>query len=259
MTGAVHISESKALIQAGWDDVPHLSAKDKSEILRSTLPHLRGARTKGNPTQGAGAVYPIDFEELECEPVVIPSYWRRCYAMDVGWRITAALWLAHDPSSDIVYAYTEHYRGNAGPETHVASIKARGEWIPGVIDPSARQRNPKDGDRLFAIYTTAPHSLKLTKAKNEVESGITLVYERMSTGRFKFFRGACPNAKREFQNYRRKMDEHQRGVIVKANDHLMDCVRYGVASGLALAITEPRPTFSGTHNPKNRGDRRVGY
>ncbi len=259
MTGAVHISESKALIQAGWDSVPHLTAKDKADILRSTLPHLRGARTKGTPTQGAGAVYPIDFEDLECDPFAIPGFFRRGFAMDVGWRITAALFAAYDPGSDILYFYTEHYRANAGPETHVTAIKARGDWLPGVIDPSARQRNPKDGERLYEIYTSPPHSLKLTKAKNEVEAGILMVYERMTTGRLKFFRGACPNAKREFQNYRRKMDEHQRGVIVKANDHLMDCKRYAVSTLIPLMIVEPKPRFSGTHNPKNRGDRRVGY
>jgi len=255
----IEITPSRALIKCGWSDLPHLTEKDKREVLAGTPLHLRGAVSRGDPSQGAGAVYRTPFADLEVDPFVIPAHWRRCFALDVGWRITAALWLAHDPGADVVYAFTEHYRAHGNPSDHVAAIKARGEWIPGVIDPASRQRTPIDGQRLYDIFTGPPHNLKLTKAKNEVESGIVLVDQRMTTGRFKVFRHACPNFQEEYGMYRRKMDEHQRGVIVKASDHLMDCGRYGIASGLDIAVPQPSPQMSGRHNPKNVGDRRVGY
>ena len=35
---------------AGWDDVPHLEERTKTELLESTPPHLRDARSKGIPS-----------------------------------------------------------------------------------------------------------------------------------------------------------------------------------------------------------------
>lgn len=46
------VSTSKYVVNAGWDDVPHLDARSKSEMLAATPPHLRKARAKGEPSLG---------------------------------------------------------------------------------------------------------------------------------------------------------------------------------------------------------------
>lgn len=212
------ISESKYLVQAGWGDVPHLDEKTKAELLASTLPHERDARSLGKPALGQGAIYPIEESEIVCDPFVIPPYFRRAYGLDVGWNKTAAIWGAHDLTTDVVYLYTEHYRGQAEPSVHAAAIRARGDWIPGVIDPASRGRQQADGEQLIAQYRE--QGLVLTPADHAVDAGLWAVYERLSTGRLKVFR-TCLNWLAEYRLYRRD----EKGKIVKQFDHLMDaCV-----------------------------------
>jgi phage terminase large subunit-like protein len=209
----------KAVIQAGWDDAPWLEEEDKKAMLDDTLPHLRAARSQGIPAMGSGNIYPIPFEEVSVPPFKIPDHYRRMYALDVGWNRTAALWAAIDPDTDTIYIHDEHYMGEQLPAVHAAAIKGRGEWIPGVIDPASRGRSQVDGANLFQIYKEL--GLKLDKAKNEVESGIAMVWSLMSTGKLKFFSN-LPHLAAEYLLYRR----NERGQVVKEKDHLLDCLRY---------------------------------
>lgn len=244
------ISPSKALIQAGWDDCPHLDDKTKADLLASTPPHLRDARSKGTPSLGAGAIYPIEESEIACKPFALPSYWPRAFALDVGWKKTAALWMAWDRSVDCIYLYSEHYRGQAEPSIHATAIRARGEWIPGLIDPAARGRQQKDGEQLWQNYVDL--GLSLTLAKNPVESGIEATFERLSTGRLKVF-STLQNFFAEYRIYRRD----EKGQIIKANDHLCDCCRYLALKGTEIAQVQP---MSGKRSaPSAAADSTVGY
>lgn len=240
------------MVQAGWEDVPHLGEKVKADLLASTPPHLRDARTKGIPSLGAGAIYPIELSEVLVDPIQIPPYWPRAYALDVGWKRTAALWGAWDRSVDCLYLYTEHYRGQAEPSIHADAIKARGEWIPGVIDPAARGRSQEDGKRLIAMYMALGLDLEL--AVNSVESGIYDVWQRLSTGRIKVFR-TLMNWKAEYQLYRRD----EKGAIVKEFDHLMDCMRYLVVSGQQRARVQPVAQQQRGAGSASPGDPTTGY
>jgi phage terminase large subunit-like protein len=47
-----------------WDDVPHLDAKSKQELLNSIPPYQRDARSKGVPQLGSGAIYPISEDDF---------------------------------------------------------------------------------------------------------------------------------------------------------------------------------------------------
>jgi hypothetical protein len=234
------ISASKYLTQAGWDNVPHLDEKTKSELLAGTPPHLRAARSKGEPSLGSGAIYPIDPSEFECEPFRIPDYWPRAYGLDVGWNRTAAVWGAWDTSIDCLYLYAEYYAGQQPPAVHAAAIKARGEWIKGVIDPAAQGRAQADGEQLLANYRSA--GLKIDLAENSVEAGIYRVFSRLTTERLKVFTTLTKGAwGSEYRLYRRD----EKGRIVKANDHLMDATRYLEMSGFAVASVRPVPQGMG--------------
>lgn len=227
-------SDSKYYVQAGWEHAPHLDKKTTEEMLRDTPPYMRDARSKGEPSLGAGAIWPVEQSEIVVPPFAIPEYWGRVYALDVGWKRTACLWGAYDRDSDVVYLYSEHYRGQAEPSVHADAIKARGEWIPGVIDPAARGRSQIDGQRLIANYMGL--GLKLTTANNAVEAGLIDVWQRLSSGRMKVF-SSLTNWLAEWRLYRRD----EKGNIVKQFDHLMDTTRYLSMSGLPLAITRPIP------------------
>jgi phage terminase large subunit-like protein len=226
------VSDGKALVMAGWDDVPHLDARAKEILLRETPPYLRQARSLGVPSLGSGAIYPISEDEFCVKPFEIPKHWPRAYAMDVGWNRTAVLWGALDRESETIYLYSEHYQGHAEPSVHAEAIRARGKWINGVLDPAARGRSQIDGQRLLGIYTDL--GLNISPAKNAIEAGIQAVWERLSGGRLKVF-NTLANFRDEYRIYRRD----EKGHIVKDRDHLMDAMRYLIMSGMDVASTEP--------------------
>lgn len=244
------ITPSKYLVTASWDDVPHLTEDAKAQLLAATPPHLRDARSKGKPGLGSGAIYPVEESEIVVQPFRVPVWWPRSYGMDVGWKRTAAIWGAHDRENDCLYLYSEHYRGQAEPSIHATAIKTRGEWIPGVIDPASRGRSQDDGKALLDMYGDL--GLDLTVADNGVESGIYEVWERLSTGRLKVFK-TCQNWLAEYRLYRRD----EKGRIVKEHDHLMDCTRYLVKSGIEVAKSKPAPVVRVAAH--RTGDAEVGY
>ena len=210
---------SKAVIQAGWDDAPWLSEDMKARLLEDTPIHLREARAKGTPAMGSGNVYPIPLEEVLVDVFAIPPSWPRMYALDVGWNRTAAVWAALDPATDTIYLYDEHYKGQALPVVHAHAINSRGAWVTGVIDPAARGRSQLDGKKLISEYKEL--GLILFPAKNELESGILNVTQRLASGKLKIFK-TLVNLQKEYLLYRRDRN----GRVVPENDHALDCVRY---------------------------------
>ena len=217
----VGFATSKAVIQAGWDDVPWLDEATKARLLDDTPLHLRDARSKGLPAMGAGNVYSVPLDSVLEEPFAIPESWPRMYGFDVGWNKTAAVWGALDPATDILHIYDEHYRGKEEPFVHAYSVRARGDWIHGVIDPAARGRGQADGKRLYSDYKDL--GLNLFLAKNERESGIFNVQQRLQSGRLRFFK-TCVSLQKEYMLYRRDRS----GNVIKDNDHALDALRYVV-------------------------------
>lgn len=227
--GAVGIG--KHVTMAGWDDVPHLTQRDKDILFASIPPYQRDARTKGIPQLGSGAVYPVPESDYVINPIEIPKHWKRVYGLDVGWNRTAAVWAAIDPQTNIIYLYNEYYKGEAEPSIHAVGIKSRGEWIPGIIDTAARGRSQIDGDNLFQMYKDL--GLKIHNANKSVETGLYTCWELLSTGQIKVF-STMTNFMNEIRMYRRD----EKGKIIKSNDHLMDAFRYLIMTGRDIATTE---------------------
>lgn len=223
---------SKCVIMATWDDVPHLSDDDKRDLWESIPPYQRDARSKGIPQLGSGAIYPVAESEIVVAPFQIPDWWPRAYALDVGWNRTAAVWGATDPQTGVSYLYSEYYKGQAEPSIHAEGIRSRGNWVPGAIDPAARGRGQNDGNQLLQNYLDL--GLDLTKANNAVESGLYEVWQALSSGRLKVFE-SLGNLLSEYRIYRRD----NKGCVVKANDHLMDAMRYYWMTGRHIATVEP--------------------
>jgi len=219
----------------GWEHAPHLSLKVREEMLALLPPHQRLARSQGIPQLGSGAIYPIDIDSITMQSFEIPKHWKRLSALDVGWKRTAACWLAVNPDDDNVYVYSEHYVGEALPVSHTESIKARnpkGAIIPTVIDSAAHGRSQIDGQNLFDLYKNL--GLDLHNANKAVESGIYEVWSLFNSGKLKITSN-CTHLLSELKTYRRD----DKGKIVKSNDHLMDCLRYAVM-GLDRAVV-PAP------------------
>lgn len=227
----------KVLVNAGWDDVPHLDPETKAALIATTPPFQRDARTKGIPQLGSGAVYGYPESELIVPTMAIPAHWVYCAGADAGGgaKPTAAVWLAADPRvGGQVQLYDEYKRESPEVALHLSAMKAKGDWIPFWMDAAALLITEHDAEQLVNVYRRG--GLKVNLPNKAVESGIQAVWELISAGRFKV-QAHCVGWLKEFRMYQR--DEH--GRIVKRDDHLMDSSRYAVQSGLSGAIPRPVP------------------
>ena len=230
-------AEFKTFIQAGWKDVPHLDPVERRALMATTPPYQISARTEGEPSLGSGAIYPIAEREILVPTAEVPANWPRVYALDVGWNRTAVVWGAKDPATGRIVLYDEHYRGQGEPASHAEAIKARGAWIPGVIDPASAGSSQVDGRALFDIYGRL--GLHLEPAVNAVESGLTETWNLLVSGRL-VVQEHLSNWRSEFRKYHRD----EQGKIVKVADHLMDATRYLVISGRGVMRTVPRQVMA---------------
>jgi phage terminase large subunit-like protein len=237
--GGIHPQQpSKFVMQVQWDDVPHIEDSQKEIMLSAYSDHEKLARSRGIPNLGSGVIYPYLEEDVTCEPFEIPIWWPRAYGIDVGWNMTAAVWGAMNPTTKEIYIYSEHFMGMGVPAIHASAIKARGDWIPGVIDPGSKGGSQADGRALFDLYLE--EGLDLTIAENAVDAGIFSVGQKLASGRLKIFT-TCKKLLSEYRKYRRD----EKGHIVKKNDHGLDALRYFIMSGLDNLMTQPDPDYQG--------------
>jgi hypothetical protein len=163
----------------------------------------------------------------------IPDHWPRAYGLDIRWNNAAAIWGARDPQSDVLYLYSE-YVGETAPAIHVAAIRARADWIHGLIDPTANGRFPADGQKLIQMYRQM--GLNLCSSDNPLESGISGVQQRMQSGRLKVF-ASLTGYLEERRLYRRDERDH----IVHDRDRLQDAARC-LVNGIYRMHTKPVPS-----------------
>ncbi len=219
-------------MQVTWDECPHLTEQDKIDLMKSYPPHLRGARTRGDPVIGSGAIYQVSEADITYEHFDIPDQWVRAYALDVGWQRTAAVWAAQDPSDLVWYVYSEYYVSKQEPSIHAEGIKSRGDWIPGVVDPAAN-RSRDDGTRLFQQYLDL--GLNLILSANRIEAGISIVWQSLSSGKTKIS-SRCTNLLNEIRTYHRD----EKGKIPDGqDDHLCDALKYLHLTGFSVAQCNP--------------------
>jgi hypothetical protein len=162
-------------------------------------------------------IYPVPDRDIVVEPFDIPAHWPRAYGLDIRWHTAGAIWGARDPSSDVVYLYSE-YLGDADPAVHVNAIRSRDEWIPGLIDAAANGRSQNDGNRLIQMYRN--RGIHLESVDNTLESGILEVCQRMQCGRLKVF-----SSLQKYREERRLYRRDETDQVVRGRDHLQDATR----------------------------------
>jgi Terminase RNaseH-like domain/Terminase large subunit, T4likevirus-type, N-terminal len=223
-------SEGQVLIQMTLDDAEHYSPEQRAALIASYPAYIREARAYGRLSKGSGVVYPVTDEQVACDPLPIPSFWRQIGGLDVGGsgeegHPTAAVKMAHDPEADIVYI-TATYRKKGGPiYEHAAALREWGADLPWAWPADALQHERKSGEQIKEMFLG--HGLNMLSEFAQFEDGSTgletsveKIYERMLTGRWKVFRH-LNDYFNEFGMYHRKD-----GVIVKENDDIMDASRY---------------------------------
>ena len=222
---------AKYITNAGWEDVPHLSEREKSDLEAITPLHLLPAVKHGIPVSSIGRIYPWDFSKIACDPQPLPASWPRVYGFDPAPNRTAAVWGALEEATDTLYLYGEYFGTHHVPRLHAQSIQLRGKWIPGMSDPAAEGKTI-DGQKVIDIYRGL--GLELHIADNAVTAGLQAVIDRVITGRLRAF-STLGGLRFEWNNYRR--DKQQK--IIKENDDRLDCLRYICLGGLRFARVKP--------------------
>lgn len=237
----------QAVINATWDDAPHMTAEVKAQKLATIPDHEREMRTKGVPFAGAGLVFPVMDEALLVDPFEIPKHFSQIIGIDFGWdHPFAAARIAHDRDNDIVYLTAEYRESKQTPPMHAAAVKAWGDWLPIVWPADGLQTEKGSGAALSQQYRNQglyllPHHFTNPPAQGEedgkggigVEPGLIEMLTRMQTGRFKVFR-TCQMFMQERRMYHR--DKH--GKVVKLQDDVISATRYATQS-LRYARTKP--------------------
>jgi phage terminase large subunit-like protein len=216
------------LTMTPMDDAPHLTAEKIHSLLAAVPEYMREARRTGIPHLGAGSVYRTPEEQVFIDPFPIPDHFRRGYALDFGFKDpTAILWAAQDPETDIIYIYAEHYLKEQPPSVHAEIIRVRnknaGFPLPAVCDPSGGGSSTQDGKVTRDTYAKE-FGIFFASAINSLEPGIAQVYDQLQQNRIKVF-NTCTDFRKEYRGYFRNDKGNHQGA-----DHLMDCLRYLIAS-----------------------------
>ena len=222
------------LLQASWDDAPHLNEETKTQLLAQYPPHERDLRSKGIPVFGSGLVFPVAQEKLEVEPFDIPNDWKKIAAIDFGWdHPTAVVWIAYNEQTDTIYVYDCYAERQALSSSIASMIHKKGTGIPVAWPKDGLQT--RDGVQLAQTYRdhgvymlhewfTNPPTIGEKSGTVSVEGGIMDMLERMETGRFKVF-SHLHEWFLEYTQYHRKD-----GKIVALNDDIMSATRYAALS-----------------------------
>ena len=216
------------------EEIPHLEDKVKKELLSNYDEAERDARAKGIPSLGSGLVYPVSWDKISCEPFKIPDWWLKSGGMDVGWRRTACVWCAQDPTTKVWYIYHEYYGGKEDYTIHARNIRMQDDkaanWMWFAIDPRSDKAAEKDGEKLLVLYRE--EGLNLRQAHNAIKSGLARVRGMLEAGTLKVFNNLT-SFRKEILTYRRD----EKGNLV-GEDHLMDAMKYWADTGINLAISK---------------------
>jgi hypothetical protein len=243
------------LVTATWDDVPHLTEKQKSDLWGSIPAHERDARSKGIPTLGSGLIFPVAEEDIVVAPFALPKHWPQIGGMDFGYdHPFAAVKLAHDRDNDIIYVTAEYRKSQATPVIHAAALKPWGAWLPWAW-PHDGLRKDKDasGKEYSALYEEQGLAMLREKATfedggNGVEAGLIEMLDRMQTGRWKVF-STCRAWLEERRLYHRK-----NGVVVKERDDALSASRYAFVTLQKSDFDNARRIVNGTDKASEIAD-----
>jgi hypothetical protein len=248
------LRDGQALIQAGWDDAPHMTKEVRQQILAALPPHERKMREQGIPQLGSGLVFPIAESDMICEPINIPDHWPRICGLDFGWdHPTAAAWAAWDRDSDIIYIYDTYAMSQEAVPIHASAVKARGQWIPVIWPMDGRQADKGSGKSLTEQYRNEGVNMTREHFTNppqqgqkentggiSVEAGVQEMYTRFMTNRLKIFNNQSKLLE-ELRMYHRKD-----GKIVFKHDDVISAARYAVMSVRKARVKnyEPQQLYS---------------
>ena len=243
-----------------WE-MPHLSEVDIQRMKNITHRSLWPSVLEGKPAMGAGRVFDFPKSQVmyKSDEVDLSSSFPRLVGLDTAFKNDkyVAAWAAIDNDRDIIYIYDWYVHDFLvdGPCTimdHIPKLLAKGcKDIPIITDSKIKETTLVDGSATITKYLEAglnmlPQGFKnppgITKqsgkAFNSRESGLSDMYERMSTGRLRIH-SDFKDFWQEFNTF--SMDEKTGKPQIKRDD-CIDAVRYAamtIIQGLGEKLGSP--------------------
>ena len=211
-------------------DALHYSEEQRRLIVDAYPSHEREARAKGIPILGSGRIFPFDDAMVAESPLQIPQHWPRGVGIDFGYAHPfAAIWACWDRDTDTIHIYDAYRRKEGSPAVHAAVLRAKGLWIPVFWPHDGEGRDSRGSgithaqqyrDSGIAMWRErATHQPAKGQREGDggisLEAGLTLMFDRIETGRFKVAKHLTDWFD-EFRLYHR-----DKGLVVKENDDLM--------------------------------------
>lgn len=216
-------------------------------------PDLRRALLKGDWDIFSGQVFTEWDREKDgqpyhvVDPFPIPNFWTKWFAYDWGYNTYAGgLWLARDPSTTRMYVYREYYAHAVAASVQADTINnLAGEenLVTRWADPSLWKQhgNVETGESVAVIFQKA--GLIFQPANNDRKNGMNAVHEALAPlpdglpGLQVF--SSCINLIRTLPAL--PYDPHKpEDVDTRSEDHLYDCLRYGLVNQRPAVMPEPK-------------------
>ena len=232
-----------ALMQASWEDAPHITAERREELLREMLPHERDMRSRGDPVVGDSMIFPIVDDDIRCDSFKIPEQWPQILGIDFGGdHPFACVKIAFDPSGKKKKGYivdcTKQRRLTIPQECSI--IKGMGGDKTPVAWPHDGNKQDKQSGRPVADlyrdegvkmleqhFSNPPEPGKPEGTGGQgIEAGLKRMYWAMTEGRLKVFAHLSEWFKEKAMFHRKD------GKVVALEDDLMAASRYAYVSAL---------------------------
>lgn len=255
----VHIDRhgnTRQFIPAKVSDHPDQKFRDTYTKQLSSLsdPNLRRAYLEGDWDIFAGQAFEEWRRETEdgtpyhvVTPFAIPSHWVKWFAYDWGFNTYAAgVWLTKDPATDRTYLYREFYEHAlaVSKQAEIIEMLSSDEVISmRLSDPSIWKQigNAETGETIAAIFERS--SLIFQPANNDRKAGKNAIHEALAPQAdgvpgLQVF-SSCTNFIRTFPNL--PVDQNRlEDIDTRAEDHLYDCLRYGLMNQRKGTMPEPK-------------------
>lgn len=227
------MGDSVMIKNVTWDDCPHLSERDKAEMLAQYPEHERECRSKGIPMRGEGVVFPFSEDTLSVEAFKTPEYWPEIIGIDFGYDHPAAtVKICLDPDTDTIYITSASKRAKMSPLEHCDVIRSMGgaSHIPIAWPHDGMNTEKGSGTQLIKNYKQHRLNFLSMSARYASDKGgaqskekiVMDMYDRMKTGRLKVF----SHLREWFEEYR---NFHRKDNKINAKyDDLLSATFYAV-------------------------------
>lgn len=180
-------------------------------------------------------------------PFAIPNHWVKWFSFDYGYNSFAAgLWLTRDPQSERMYVYREFYAHEMAVSKQAEQIKMNdgAESVNlRLADPSIWKQhgNVETGENIATILQKS--GLIFQPANNDRMAGKNAIHEMLAPApdgipKMQVFSN-CVNFIRTFPALPMDLNRPE-DIDTRAEDHLYDCLRYGVINQRPGHQPEPK-------------------